>query len=144
MCGNVPTDIRTGYAIGPQNSWRAAIEKKVYPTSEDTDINIQSPDIAYRMEHPEVQRKHEELMGRMKKETVNHPDHYNSRGIEVMDVIRAFDLSFSLGNVIKYVLRAGKKHKETYLEDLKKAKWYLDDEIRHHEEIPQGRLVNGK
>lgn len=100
------------------------------------------------MENPEAQKKHEKMMERLgilkhneeRKETVNHPDHYNSKGIEVMDVIRAFDLSFSLGNVVKYVARAGKKHKETYLEDLKKAKWYLDEEIRHVEGIPQGIL----
>lgn len=142
MCGKAPTDLKTGYSIGPADSWRGEIRKTVWPWK-DVDINVQSPDISYRMDHPEVQKEYEKTMRRFeegRKETVNHPDHYNSRGIEVMDVIRAFDLSFSLGNVVKYVTRAGKKHKETYLEDLKKAKWYLDDEIRHVEGIPQGIL----
>jgi hypothetical protein len=130
--------------------WRKGVSLRVYPSKtdvKDIEPNVQSTDIAYRMERPEAQRQREmlESLGILKqnearKETVNHPDHYNSKGIEVIDVIRAFDLSFSLGNVVKYVTRAGKKHKETYLEDLKKAKWYLDEEIRYVEGIPQGIL----
>jgi hypothetical protein len=53
--------------------------------------------------------------------------HYNSNGIEAIDVIEAFELGFSLGNVIKYVLRAGRKGDA--LEDLEKAAYYLDREI---------------
>ena len=60
------------------------------------------------------------------KEKVNHPDHYNSGQYEVIDVIDDAGLGegFCLGNALKYILRA--KHKENYVEDLKKAKWYLD------------------
>jgi hypothetical protein len=62
------------------------------------------------------------------KNAVNHPDHYQSNsGIEVIDVIEAFSLSFALGNVIKYVLRSRNKGK--LIQDLKKAKWYLEREI---------------
>jgi hypothetical protein len=46
-----------------------------------------------------------------------------------MDVIEMYDLNFSLGNVIKYVLRAGKKSGESDLDDLSKALWYLNREI---------------
>ena len=54
---------------------------------------------------------------------VNHPDHYRRKdGVEVIDVIEEFNLGFHLGNVIKYILRAG--HKNDELEDLEKAKWY--------------------
>ena len=62
----------------------------------------------------------------MGKEKVNHPDHYNSGKYEVMDVIEDAGLGegFCLGNALKYILRA--KHKENYVEDLKKAKWYID------------------
>jgi|TARA_B100000282_G_C31295726_1_gene293116 hypothetical protein len=62
----------------------------------------------------------------MKKEKVNHPDHYNKGEFEVIDVIEDwFDgLDFCAGNVIKYVARY--KHKEKPIEDLKKAKWYLN------------------
>jgi len=58
-----------------------------------------------------------------KKEMVDHPDHYN-KGIETIDYIESWDMDFSTGNVIKYVTRA--KHKEKSIEDLKKAKWYLE------------------
>ena len=62
----------------------------------------------------------------MNKEKVNHPDHYNNGKYEVMDVIEdaGFGEGFCLGNALKYILRA--KHKENYVEDLKKAKWYID------------------
>lgn len=69
---------------------------------------------------------------------VNHPSHYawlkNLCGIEVIDIVR--HMGFNLGNVVKYVLRAGHKSEEGYsdldkeIEDLKKAKWYLEDEIK--------------
>ena len=57
---------------------------------------------------------------------VEKPEHYN-QGIEVIDVIEDYKLNYHLGNVIKYICRAKFKGKE--LEDLKKAKWYLDREI---------------
>lgn len=61
-------------------------------------------------------------------DVVNHPPHYKSdSGIESIEVIEAFNLNFCLGNTIKYVLRHQKKGKP--LEDLKKARWYLDREI---------------
>lgn len=68
-----------------------------------------------------------------KPDVVNHPPHYKSGGLEVFDVLRAFGLlkSFTLGNVVKYVLRAGRKGDA--LEDLKKARWYLDAEIAERE-----------
>lgn len=62
------------------------------------------------------------------KEMVNHPSHYQtSSGMEVIDVIEAFNLNFRMGNCAKYILRAG--HKDDILQDLKKAKWYLEREI---------------
>lgn len=57
---------------------------------------------------------------------VNHPDHYCLGGIEVLDAIEAWGLPYHLGNVVKYVARAGKKDPATYVQDLKKAKFYLD------------------
>lgn len=58
---------------------------------------------------------------------INHPSHYNVAGIEVIDVIEAYNLPYRLGNVIKYVLRADYKGRR--VEDLKKALWYLSREI---------------
>ena len=55
---------------------------------------------------------------------INHPSYYNRGKIEVIDFIEDQGLSFHLGNVIKYITRAGSKWDK--LEDLKKARWYLD------------------
>lgn len=79
----------------------------------------------------------------MKKETVNHPEHYKGKKLEVIDIIDDYNLSFSLGNVIKYVLRAGKK--EDAVEDLEKARWYLNREIDDLEDqIEQSTPVKEK
>jgi hypothetical protein len=65
-------------------------------------------------------------------EVVDHPPHYQTAaGIEAIDVIEAFELGFSLGNAVKYILRAGKKGDR--LDDLKKARWYLSREIANAE-----------
>ena len=60
---------------------------------------------------------------------VDHPNHYNE-GIEAIDVIESWGLNFHVGNVIKYMLRA--PHKGEEIQDLEKAKWYLD---RHLENV---------
>lgn len=57
-----------------------------------------------------------------------NPGHY--QGDFVMRVIERFDLGFCLGNVVKYVLRHGRK---AGVEDLKKARWYLDRAIQRME-----------
>ena len=62
-------------------------------------------------------------------DTVNHPPHYRAGGIETIDFIEAKDLNYRLGNVVKYVSRAGKKVNSDPLEDLKKAQFYLTREI---------------
>ena len=66
-------------------------------------------------------------------DVVNHPSHYTSGKIEVMDFIEDKKLNFARGNVIKYVSRAGKKDPNKELEDLKKAMWYLNREIERLE-----------
>lgn len=67
-------------------------------------------------------------------ESVNHPVHYMSEcGIEVIDVIEAFNLNFNLGNVIKYVIRADRKGNAK--EDLEKAMWYLSRELSKEEGV---------
>ena len=68
----------------------------------------------------------------MSKEQVNHPEHYGgaSNVYEAIKVIDAWELGFSLGNTVKYISRAGKKDPEKEIEDLKKAKFYLDHYIK--------------
>jgi uncharacterized protein DUF3310 len=63
-------------------------------------------------------------------DSIDHPPHYKSGGLEAIDVIEAFGLGFCLGNAIKYVLRAGRKGDAG--EDLKKARWYINREIARH------------
>ena len=57
-------------------------------------------------------------------ENVNHPSHYKSGGIEVIDVIEQWELGFHSGNALKYICRAGRKSKDP-VEDLEKALWYI-------------------
>jgi hypothetical protein len=66
-----------------------------------------------------------------RKEMVHHPDHYGGKEnpYEVIKVIRAWNLSFSLGNTVKYIARAGRKDPSKRIEDLHKAMWYLQEEI---------------
>jgi hypothetical protein len=56
------------------------------------------------------------------------PDHYKGNQFEAIDIIKDYNLGFCLGNVIKYVLRAGKK--ENKKQDLMKAIEYLKMEIQ--------------
>lgn len=60
---------------------------------------------------------------------VNHPPHYTAGGIETLDFIEAKDLNYRLGNVIKYISRAGKKVDGDPIQDLEKAAFYLNREI---------------
>lgn len=69
-----------------------------------------------------------------KYDSVNHPNYYVGK-IEVIDFIEDKRLNYNLGNCVKYIARAGKKHEagmsdlEKTIEDLSKARWYLDREI---------------
>jgi hypothetical protein len=58
---------------------------------------------------------------------VNSPPHYTAGGIETIDFIEAKGLNYNLGNAVKYITRAGLKGDR--VEDLKKAKWYIEREI---------------
>lgn len=63
----------------------------------------------------------------VKPDLINHPPHYTAGGVETIDFIEAKKLGYNLGNVIKYITRAD--HKGSRIEDLRKAKWYLEREI---------------
>lgn len=86
--------------------------------------------VAQTIEEPEVKvvevPKNEDV--------INRPSHYTRGKIEVIDFIEDQQLPYHLGNVIKYIARAG--YKGDKLEDLKKARWYLDryiNEVMQHE-----------
>lgn len=67
-------------------------------------------------------------------EFVNHPEHYGGEDnvYEVVKVLEAWELDkdFYLGNTLKYIARVGKKDKNKVIEDLEKARWYLDRRIK--------------
>lgn len=64
-------------------------------------------------------------------EKVNHPAHYGGADnpYEHIKVVEAWGLGYALGNATKYICRAGKKDSETTVEDLLKARWYVEHEI---------------
>jgi len=71
---------------------------------------------------------------------VNHPAHYTTGKIEVIDYIEDQKLPYHLGNAVKYISRAGKKDAEKTVEDLKKAVWYIQ---RYIGLINQGDTADG-
>lgn len=64
-------------------------------------------------------------------DAVNHPSHYTSGKIEVIDFIEDQKLPMHLGNAVKYICRAGKKDPAKIKEDLQKAIWYLQRYVDH-------------
>lgn len=66
---------------------------------------------------------------------VCHPSYYGGEDnpYEAIKVIEAWNLGFNLGNTLKYISRAGKK--DNAVEDLEKARWYLDREIQRRKEV---------
>jgi hypothetical protein len=82
-----------------------------------------------------------------KADSVNHPKHYTFGAIEVMDAIEAWALNFARGCIVKYAARAGRKgqnareRKRTEIEDLKKARWYIDREI---ERLRRGKRADSR
>ncbi|MFJ8930620.1 DUF3310 domain-containing protein [Streptomyces sp. NPDC102364] len=69
-------------------------------------------------------------------DSVNQPSHYTwlPNGFEVIDLIE--HLTLNRGNAVKYLARAGRKSPDTELEDLKKAAWYVQREIKRLEATP--------
>lgn len=63
-------------------------------------------------------------------EMVNHPNHYGGDNVyETIKVIEAWGLDFHLGNTVKYISRAGKKDTDKEIQDLLKARWYLERKL---------------
>ena len=63
-------------------------------------------------------------------DNVNNPRHYNTGTIEVITIIEDWKLNFNLGNAIKYIGRC--EHKNNKKEDIKKAIWYLERELKNN------------
>ena len=70
-----------------------------------------------------------------KNEYIDHPQHYGGEDnpYEVIKVVEALEMDFHLGNVFKYIARAGKKETDKELQDLKKSMFYLERKIANLE-----------
>ena len=73
----------------------------------------------------------------MERDNIN-PKYYKGK-VEVIDAIEAWGLNFHRGNAIKYIARAGKKNKETEIEDLEKTVWYINREIQRLEKLKKNK-----
>ena len=85
-----------------------------------------------------VMRNYNVLFGQ-EDDPVNHPSHYTKGKIEVADFIADQKLNFDRGNAVKYVCRAGSKDPEKEIQDLEKAIWYINHEIK----MLKGEKENG-
>ena len=81
-------------------------------------------------EHVDLQEVSEKVC-----DNVNHPSHYTSGKIEVIDFIEDKELGFHLGNAVKYISRAGRKNPDKTIEDLRKAVWYINRQIQRLERV---------
>lgn len=90
-----------------------------------------------RQEKP-MQHKAETKETHMKNDPVNHPSHYTDGGIETIDYIENNCKTVWSMNAVKYISRAGKKSKETELQDLEKARWYIRRYMQEWETYKSG------
>jgi len=104
--------------VSPQN--RQTRHTRQVTLDPNSPLNWKWVDLPAEAEIPQTDKK---------PDLVNSPPHYTAGGIETIDFIEAKDFNYRLGNVIKYVSRAGKKVDGDPITDLEKAKWYLDREI---------------
>jgi hypothetical protein len=132
---------------------RSQMRKKgTLPGASDTQVKPETPAVETK---PKVKPKTKRPVGRPSKfkttvtvpsgilaltksnipvvDLVNQPPHYKTGGIETIDFIEAKGLGYHLGNVVKYISRAGIKGTNQGLEDLRKARWYLDRAIEKNE-----------
>lgn len=106
--------------------------KRSVPFMNQIDLDKAVPEYTSNSLHEANVQANQELhipeSHKMAHDPVNSPTHYTRGGIETIDFIEAKGLNFLLGNVVKYVSRAGFKA-DAKLQDLKKAQWYLTREI---------------
>jgi len=105
------------YARGSMRKKRV---KRTKPVQLTLPLNKLTREPRIRLQSSDVERLPETDM-------VNSPPHYTAGGVETIDFIEAKGLNYNLGNAVKYITRAGLKGDR--VEDLKKAKWYIEREI---------------
>lgn len=128
--------------VGKSYKTRNGKKVNIYEIDEDCDYPVYGTILEEVQNHSAwtVDGKHliharsgSDIVSEWEEEFVNHPSHYggSENPYEAIKVIEAWQLNFNLGNVIKYISRAGKKENKT--EDLQKALWYLQREINKQE-----------
>ncbi len=123
--GTSIAEIAKRLGVSKNNVWTVIWKEKQKEKQKKTQVE--------RSHDPKVVKAEKDYIKKVdalykKPDPVNHPPHYKAGGIEVIDFIEAKDLNYRLGNVIKYVSRAGKKDSDP-VQDLEKAAWYLKREI---------------
>jgi hypothetical protein len=116
----------------PESKWKAVMlatsKEAALDKLKDMPLtNARKAEIARLVEADRWQPPAMIPMPEPKTDNVNHPAHYKVGGIETIDFIEAKNLSYHLGNVVKYIARADSKGNRE--EDLLKARWYLNREI---------------
>lgn len=77
----------------------------------------------------------------MTTDNINHPAHYEAAGYLVQPIDVTEGLPFCLGNAVKYLARAGKKNGSPEVEDLKKARWYIERQMQAWKDADETYLV---
>lgn len=108
---------------------RRAKQRELNKMSPEEIFDLQRQHVQAHMDYWKESEKPDIIKAIATADPVNHPSHYNSGKIEVIEFIEDQKLGFHLGNVVKYTSRAGKKFPYDMTEDLKKAKWYLERKI---------------
>jgi len=114
----IPRDIATALGVNIANVYY------VRKTLKDKVVDLSAAGSPLRRDVPQI--THYEF-GNSNVDFVNNPPHYTTGGIETIDFIEAKKLNYNLGNAVKYISRAD--HKGNRVEDLQKAKWYIEREI---------------
>lgn len=105
------------------NKYRSEILKTIKQTKADLKLPTKL------IVQPQYKDAALKLLDMKEADMVNHPPHYRTGGIETIDFIEAKDLNYRLGNVVKYITRAGRKLESDPVQDLEKALFYLKREI---------------
>jgi hypothetical protein len=107
----------------PRGGWRLKSRMQSIQNYETVAVVTTDKPVTQESNSPRIVEAHYPT-----EDVVNHPAHYKVGGIETIDFIEAKGLGYNLGNVIKYVTRA--EHKGNLREDLLKARWYIERELR--------------
>ena len=119
-----PKDVAAALGVSVGNVYYT---RKTMRGKDVVDLSAAGSPIKHRVLREDIPQVTHYEFGNSNVDLVNSPPHYKVGGMETIDFIEAKQLNYNLGNVVKYITRAD--HKGNRVEDLKKAKWYLEREI---------------